>query len=275
MNTNSFAAGENPLERNLNSLRILLVDDNKVNQFLGKRLLQNMGIAEVSLATGAHEALSILREKPIDLVLTDIEMPEMNGLALCRYIRNHPNEIHSSGIRMIALSGNSSKGDRTIAKQAGIDDFIGKPYNAEELQEVLRRNLPAAEYFIMEESSDTAEETSLPGMLDLFTHLGFNKADIVEYLKEISQRLPLQLHDIKKGMVYDDWNRSLQAMLGLKDTLRFLVPSEIHQALDDLTEDLLAGRSLEKIPSIFEELSPLLDSLIVLIHSEIESLTEV
>ena len=76
------------------NIRILLVDDNRVNQFLGKRLLKNIGIENVDLCSNGIDALSKISEVKYDVLLTDIEMPEMNGLEFVAYLKkNHSNSL--------------------------------------------------------------------------------------------------------------------------------------------------------------------------------------
>ena len=69
------------------SIQILLVDDNRVNQFLGKRLLKNIGIENVDLCSNGNDAIVRITNKHYDVILTDIEMPGMNGYELSQSIR--------------------------------------------------------------------------------------------------------------------------------------------------------------------------------------------
>ena len=81
---------------------ILLVDDNRVNQFLGKRILQNLGISVVDIAGDGISAFECVKNNFYDVLLTDVEMPGMNGYELSRAIRSYENE--ESHITIIALT---------------------------------------------------------------------------------------------------------------------------------------------------------------------------
>lgn len=116
-------------------IRILLVDDNRVNQFLGKRLLKNIGIENVDLCSNGTDALIKMSEAKYDVLLTDIEMPGMNGYELSKAVRA---QEHAQDLLIIALTGNASDDDKAKAAESGINVFITKPYSPEDLLNVLK-----------------------------------------------------------------------------------------------------------------------------------------
>jgi signal transduction histidine kinase/CheY-like chemotaxis protein/streptogramin lyase len=120
---------------NLANLRILVAEDNIVNQRLVTRLLEKRGHA-VTLAAGGHEALEIWAEKPFDLILMDVQMPDMDGLKATSMIRKRE---EGTGRRtpIIALTAHTMKGDRERCLAAGMDHYITKPIKAAELIEAV------------------------------------------------------------------------------------------------------------------------------------------
>jgi len=115
-------------------LRILLVEDNVVNQKLALRLLERMGY-RADLAANGLEAIEALRRQPYDVVLMDVQMPEMDGLEATRAIyREWPRQQRP---RIIAMTANVMKEDREACLAAGMDDYIGKPIQVEELVRAL------------------------------------------------------------------------------------------------------------------------------------------
>jgi CheY-like chemotaxis protein len=111
-------------------LRILLVEDNAVNQKLALRLLEQFGYpAEV--AENGLQAISALESATFDLVLMDVQMPELDGLEATRRIRRRwPG---SDGPRIVAMTANAMAGDRDLCLAAGMDGYISKPIRVEEL----------------------------------------------------------------------------------------------------------------------------------------------
>jgi PAS domain S-box-containing protein len=117
-------------------LRILLVEDNAVNQQLAMLLLQKIGY-RVDVAGNGVEALDALERQPYDVVLMDVEMPEMDGLEATRRIHQR----WSTGRpHIIAVTANALQGERELCLQAGMDDYITKPIRLEELTAALGRS---------------------------------------------------------------------------------------------------------------------------------------
>lgn len=132
-------AQQPPKDQKLSSrqLRILLAEDNAVNQRLAVRMLEKMGHFVVVAQTG-KEALDALRTGKFDLVLMDVQMPEMDGFAVTREIRKA--EIGGQNhLPVIAMTAHAMKGDREECLVAGMDDYLAKPINREELWQVIER----------------------------------------------------------------------------------------------------------------------------------------
>ncbi len=117
-------------------LRILLVEDNPINQKLAMRLLQRPGHF-VRIADNGHSALRILSQQPFDLVLMDVQMPEMDGLEATRQIRAREREGQHQII--VAMTAEGPGGDPEKCRQAGMDDFIAKPLDVDRLFDLLDR----------------------------------------------------------------------------------------------------------------------------------------
>jgi CheY-like chemotaxis protein len=123
-------------------LRILLCDDNTINQKVGMRLLQQMGY-KPDLAANGVQALAALNCRPYDLIFMDVQMPEMDGLEATRNIRerqrsqNNPN--YKSAIIIVAMTANAMNGDREKCLAAGMDDYLSKPVRPEDIRGVIER----------------------------------------------------------------------------------------------------------------------------------------
>ena len=115
-------------------LRILLAEDNVVNQKLALRLLQQMGY-RADLASNGLEAIESVERQVYDVVLMDVQMPEMDGLEASRRIcaRWKP----ESRPRIVAMTANAMQGDRDMCIDAGMDDYLTKPIRVERLVEAL------------------------------------------------------------------------------------------------------------------------------------------
>jgi CheY-like chemotaxis protein len=120
-----------------NSLRILLVEDNPVNQLVAMRLLQKRN-HQVVVAKNGLEALDAFNRERFDLVFMDVQMPEMDGMEATARIRAQEKLTGSHQV-IVALTAHGMKGDRERCLEGGMDDFITKPIIGEELYAMVRK----------------------------------------------------------------------------------------------------------------------------------------
>jgi CheY-like chemotaxis protein len=119
--------------RSLRPLRILLAEDNRVNQLLALRILEELGFTADVAGTGT-EALELVQKNLYDVVLMDVQMPEMDGLEATRRLRTFNRHIY-----IIALTANAMEGDRARCMDAGMDAWLPKPITPRTLGGALRR----------------------------------------------------------------------------------------------------------------------------------------
>lgn len=122
-------------------LKVLLAEDNLVNQRLAVRLLKKMGHQVVVAETG-REALDALRTLNFDLILMDVQMPEMDGFEATREVRKRE-QGRQEHIPVIAMTAHAMNGDRESCLNAGMDDYVAKPINREELRQAIERVIKA------------------------------------------------------------------------------------------------------------------------------------
>ena len=119
--------------------RILLVEDNPVNQMVAQKMLERIGL-KATLANNGVEALRCLDEQSFDLVLMDCQMPEMDGFDATREIRKLELKTpQQQRLPIIAMTANVMSGDRERCLETGMDDYIGKPVQRDQLATVLRK----------------------------------------------------------------------------------------------------------------------------------------
>ena len=124
-------------------LRVLLCDDNLINQKVALRLLQQMGY-KADVANNGVECLQALERQPYDVIFMDVQMPEMDGLEATRQIRarqkdSSPQDHFKSAIAIVAMTANAMQGDREKCLAAGMDDYIAKPVRPEDVRLVVER----------------------------------------------------------------------------------------------------------------------------------------
>jgi two-component system sensor histidine kinase/response regulator len=131
---------------------LLVAEDNLVNQRVAARMLERIGY-RVDVADDGRQALEALQHNDYEAVLMDVQMPKMNGYEATAEIRRREGAERHTPI--IALTANVMQGDREKALEAGMDDYVPKPVNREELEAVLERHVSP------QESSQTATQASI------------------------------------------------------------------------------------------------------------------
>jgi signal transduction histidine kinase/CheY-like chemotaxis protein len=121
--------------------RLLLAEDNLVNQKLASLTLEGLGHT-VDIAPNGIEAVRMARETAYQLILMDIHMPDMDGLEATRHLRSDAGL--STGAPIVAMTANVMTDDRAMCMEAGMNDFLAKPFHARELKAMLARWLPPA-----------------------------------------------------------------------------------------------------------------------------------
>jgi PAS domain S-box-containing protein len=146
------------------ALRILLAEDNAMNQKVALRLLERLGYG-ADVANNGLEAIEALERKPYDVVLMDVQMPELDGLDATRRIcERWPAETRP---RIVAMTANALPEDREACFAAGMDDYVAKPIRAEELAAALKRARPRSTEDGRENGDMKLDQSALRNLRDL------------------------------------------------------------------------------------------------------------
>lgn len=121
------------------SARVLLVEDNAVNQQIALAMLEDTGY-RVAVAEDGRQALKMLADDVFDVVLMDCQMPLLDGFEATRLLRRHEAAAGAPRLPVIALTANALSGDRERCLAAGMDDYLGKPFRRDALLQMLARH---------------------------------------------------------------------------------------------------------------------------------------
>ena len=127
-------------EKKRREIRILMAEDNSINRKVALQILAKLGYEAEAVANG-REAVQVLETRNYDLVLMDIQMPELDGLEATRLIRSSSSLVQNHNIPIIAMTANTMKGDKEKCIEAGMNDYVGKPIKPDELVDAIERIL--------------------------------------------------------------------------------------------------------------------------------------
>ncbi len=123
-----------------NNQRILLVEDNLVNQKIALKIIERKGY-HVTAVNNGIQAINALKKEAFNLVFMDVQMPEMDGLEATSTIRDHQSDVLNPDIPIVAMTAHAMKGDREKCIEAGMDDYLSKPIRPDLIYETINRYL--------------------------------------------------------------------------------------------------------------------------------------
>lgn len=191
--------------------RILLAEDNITNQQVTVGILKKLGLKADAVANG-NEVIEALKTLPCDLILMDVQMPEMDGLNTTSEIRDPKSPVYNPHIPIIALTAHAMQGDKDRCIDAGMSDYLPKPVSPQSLAESLQRWLPKTARGGKDrqaEPKDTAPAPQSPAppiwdQADLLERLFENEALAKEVIEEFLNTLPGLVWDLETAVESKD-----------------------------------------------------------------------
>jgi CheY-like chemotaxis protein len=240
-------------------LRILLAEDNVVNQKVALRLLGQMGY-RADVAANGLEAIEAVERQTYDVVLMDVQMPELDGFEASREInRRWPGEQRP---RLVAMTANAMEGDRELCTAAGMDDYVAKPIRVEELVAALGRCRPRGEAGPRASSEAGGDASAGAGAIDrvAFERLTatMDGAFVTELIDTFLDDARGLIASIRRAMVETDRDAFRRAAHSLKSTSESLGATDLANFARELENigrsGVLAdvGDRIERLAALYE-----------------------
>jgi two-component system sensor histidine kinase/response regulator len=254
-----------PMLRDKN-LRILVAEDNCVNQTVAVRTLEKMGHSVV-VAENGLQALSLLTQEAFDLVLMDIQMPQMDGLAATREIREAKLPGYSQ-IPIVAMTALAMKGDKERCLKGGMDGYVSKPLDRRELEEAIASavNSPGDTPMTSAETNShlRPESSSTFDFNHALDRLDGDKALLSEIVQIFLDETPKNLEVLRLAILQKDSKTIERITHSLKGELGYLGVPGVSQRARDL-EEMSRINDLQCAPESFvaleAEISAVMDSM--------------
>ena len=246
-------------------VRILLVEDNPVNQKVTLKLLDKMGY-RVDAVDNGKEALAALETLPYTLVLMDVQMPEMDGLEATRQVRRASRAVQNPNVPIIALTAHATMEHRKQCLDAGMNDYLAKPVQPDELAKVISRwALKLPELPGERPSRKTVKQGAVFDPNALLERLGGDERVYDEVVALFLQDAPRQLHSLQETVSRGDMAtarrqahtlKGASGNVGATDLEKVLLKTERACEQGEAKE---AARMLDRVKAEFEKLKQTLD----------------
>ncbi|MFM2136814.1 MAG: hypothetical protein RL021_2214 [Bacteroidota bacterium] len=258
----------------LSSLRILVVEDNRINQLLVRNMLKQHGIERIDATDNGREAIRLLETESFDLVLMDIQLPDMNGYEITRIIRSRL-PVGKRDIPVIALTADASEKVRSAALAAGMDDYLVKPYSPEELLTKLSTfasNVSDREERMLQQHLH--EKRKIPGVqleaLEKFT--GGDQELTVQLIEIFLRQLPDALYRIDSAISRKDWPEVHAAAHKIKSSISIFDLKSLRRLIIKIEEGARDLHRLDEISSVFSAFKTEAESILSSFEKELERL---
>ena len=265
------ASGQEEAPALARPLKILLAEDSLVNQRLAVGLLERHG-HEIIVANNGQEAINALDKQSFDLVLMDVQMPELDGLEATRRIRTQEQKTGNGRVPIIAMTAHALKGDRERCLEAGMDEYVSKPIRERQLLAAIRAVLGGSE--CRAAGSTLAGDPAVPNAEGETDIIDWNAAletcggdhallrDIVEAFLE---EQPRRVAEIRRGIDEQDFELLNRAAHTVKGSMRYFGAQRVYERAMAL-EQLGASRTVEgadlQVRFLEQELEKLMPHLV-------------
>ncbi len=267
-------------EKNLQDVKILLVEDDRMNQVVMKRIIEKWN-ARVEIAQHGKEAVEKLERNDYDIVLMDLQMPELNGYEATRIIRDPESKVRNHTIPVLALTADVSPETRKTVSEVGMNDFITKPSDQEIMYEKIAKAISNSKVDFTEKketgSADQAKDTIdkdkaklriKKALSDIFDDdIDGILALIVKFLKEI----PRTIVEINESFYDKDFDTLARLVHKIKPGYSYMGFSEVTEMIhkiQELAKSQKDNAQLETMCSELDDNSREIISILREVHKE-------
>lgn len=234
---------------------ILLVEDNKINQFLARTMLQKKGHT-VELASDGEEALNKLQDAQYDMIITDVQMPGMDGYQLTTQIRTTlpPPACHTP---VIALTAYESTSEKEKAKEAGMTDFLTKPYLPEQLYDMISKHLNQTVTVTQQYDFDSDEIYD-----NLLTIMAGDRKETSNLIGMFAHQFPELLSDMNSRVMEDDAKGLFRAAHKIKPNLKLFNNNVLTHLIEKIEKKSREGKINFELAQSVKELTEITHGII-------------
>jgi len=250
--------------QSLGNRNVLVAEDVELNQYLVRHIMESWGFT-VDVVNNGREAVAMVEKNKYDLVLMDIQMPEMDGIEATRAIRQL-NDPVKAAIPIVALTANALKGDSEKYLAAGMNDFLPKPFNEQKLFMVISNNLKtgagtsATKPMNESNTSVMGTEEKLYDLNMVQTISGGDTGFVKKMVQLFLETVPPSMADLQKETAQQNWVNASKLAHKLKATIDSMGITKIKEVVRTIETNGKKGEELDKIPAQVKEVIVVLEA---------------
>ncbi len=229
-------------------LNILVAEDNDINRFIIKKMMDDWGFDHEFAITG-FEVIEKAKQAAYDLILMDIEMPEMNGYEATAHIRKELS-AGKNNIPIIAMTGHAMNGEREKCIETGMSDYISKPFQSDDLRRKIvdcMEKLNDQNVFTLNPPATTQRCTNLDFLNEISDG---NEVFFKEFITLFLNSAPVAVTDMETALKNKDWEMMRQVAHKIKPSFNYVGLKDLNKAaarIEDLSKNL---SQLDEIPAL-------------------------
>jgi len=270
------APSPTPYYRSLGARRVLLTEDNRINQVLVETILRNWGF-HVDTASNGADAVTLFQQHRYDIVLMDIQMPGLDGVATTQLLRQHP-DSERAATPVIALTAHAMSGENERYQAAGLDGYLSKPFREEELFRVINNALHGRPEVEVTPPAPTSAEPTPVSTQDpvapLFDLSGIrrlahgNEGFVQRLVHLFIQTTPPCVRELEEHVRMRQWEALSATAHHLKSSLDGLHIRSLHGVIRQLEACVPAPGNPADVESQVNEIRTVTDQVITQLRSE-------
>ncbi len=234
--------------KKLTGLKVLLVEDNVMNQILATKVLEKWE-CEVDVADNGRIAVAIFEKSNFDIILMDMQMPEMDGYETARYIRQKMSPP-KSGIPIIAMTAHAFSEEIDKCKNAGMDDYISKPFNQNDLYEKIATLVMDTMRIISSEPVELEKYCDLTYLKEISEG---NRDFEIKMINTFNRDVPSMINEVGAALKDKNYDQVRAIAHKMRPSIDFMGISSLKGVLKDLEKFAAEKVNLDKLPRMFEQ----------------------
>lgn len=247
--------------------KILLVEDMEMNQLLASKVIESWGV-KVDIAKNGRVAVEMVMNDMYDLVLMDIQMPEMDGLEATRYIRNMQDSKKAS-IPIVALTANVLKGDGDRYIAAGMNDYLSKPFDDKKLFNIISLNLKngnmPGETLIVANSAPMAASNTSEKLYDLSmveSIAGGDDSFTKRMVQIFLESMPPSVNQMQQELKVQNWDALSKLAHKIKSTIDSMGILKLKEVVRHIESNGKTKQNLDSMPAWVQQVDDVLQDCV-------------